>query len=220
MRINIAPPGPPAMMEMGLFARPTEELRNFQAVHNAQALQQFQAYGQAGVEFFNQSQQAFQDFYQKSGMEAVQTLIDVGEIALTTGSHFFFPRIETVEELQQMQPEYQPLLMANPIVRSYYLTDRIEGYPDTYDNVEGDAIKETHNPWRAATTGIGNWEYEDPEVHGYYFRESIDDPMDINLTLKEKLNVFRAWAEQNYALSQGVDPTSVDGFKVRNVPEN
>ncbi len=220
MQIQIAQPGPPSMVEMGVFAPPSQELMMAQQQYQQHVYQQLQGYGQAGIDYFNQTKQSHQNFYKDSGMATAQTLANLGEISQGGFSNFYLHPIIDLEGLQNASVEYQPYLMANPVVRQMYLDGRLEGYIDTYDNPEGNVVGLRHQTYRDVITTAGNWMYEDPEKHGYYFRECIGDQMDERLlTLKEKVNVFHAWLLQNSAIEQGQDPSSIDGFDIRPAQE-
>ncbi len=206
------------MVEMGVFAPPSHDLMLAHQQHQQYVYQQLQVYGQAGIDYYNQTKQAHQNFFQESGMAVAQTLANLGEIAQGGFSGFYLQPIVDLEGLQKAPVEYQPYLMANPYVRQMYFDGRIEGYIDTYDNPEGNVVGLRHQTYRDVITTAGNWMYEDPEKHGYYFRECIGDQMDERqLTLREKVNVFHAWLLQNAAIKQGQDPTSIDGFDIRPV---
>ena len=215
MQINIAQPGPPSMVELSIFAPPSAELNQAQQQHHQQAYQQLMVYGQAGMDYFNQVTQAQQAYYQQSGMAVAQTLVNLGGVVQGSMEFYLHP-IETLDDLRLAPVDYQPYLMANPVVRQLYLDGRVEGYVDTYDNACGNDIGIHHRDYRDVITNSGNWMYEDADEKGYYFRECIGNVMEERQPkLREKVNVFTAWLIQNAAIEQGQDPTSIDGFNIQ-----
>lgn len=203
------------MVELSIFAPPSRDLMLAQQQHHQHVYQQLQVYGQAGISYYNQSQQTQQNYFRDSGIAVAQTLVNLGEIADSSLDFHIYP-IDTIDQLQQAPVEYQPYLMANPEIRRLYLDGRVEGYVDTYDNSHGNDIGIRHKDYRTVITNAGNWMYEDPEVHGYYFRECIGNVMEEDpLKLREKVNVFKAWLIQNNAIAKNIDPTSIDGFDIR-----
>lgn len=220
MQINIAPPGPPQMMEMSLFGRASPELNAFLQQRSQEVSYRLQNnYGTAGTLFMQQSQQFYQDFAVSSGVKAAESMILSGAATISTNLSENLVPLETYEQLQAAHSRYQPYLMANPVVRSYYLEERLEGYSETYENREGNNIGWDQVAYREVVSGMNRSSYdfsyisEEEEEWLTTTQDSLDGEPD--LSFLEKVNVINAWHLQNKAIDENIDPTSVDGFKIR-----
>ena len=216
MQISVGQPGPPGLMEMNVFGRPSEQSQQFVNNLNQQFLNDARTYGQTGMEFYNRSMQYFDNYASDSGLRMAETMIDLGLVAGNTETTI--APIYDLEGLRTASVRYQEYLMANVPMRELYLQDRVEGYADTYFNYQGPAIGMDHDPYRMVISGVGRSAYDElPEgVDEEYVTTCQDyDGDGIELSSLEKFNIINAWGVQNAAIAKGMDPSSIDGFKIR-----
>ena len=220
MQINVLPPGPPGMLEMTFFSAPSHEAQQFQQQYNQQTYQWYQNHGQAGMDFYQQTQQFHRNYYVDSGLQMAEQMVELGLHAQALDSNFF-PSFTNAEQLRVAAPEFQQFLMANPLVQMLYQEGRIEGYADTYVDRECGRVGMANAFYTETVTGLGNWMYEDgvldqPDTE-IVFRELVRDVDTGRDSLKfmEKMRVLQAWGVQAREIAEGNDPTSLDGFKVR-----
>lgn len=219
MKINIAQPGPPQMMEMSLYSRPSTELQAYiQQRNNETAYRMQNLYGEEGKSFLQQAQQHYQTYADDTGVKAAQAIILTSSAAISDISENLVP-LETFEQLQSAHLRYQNFLMANPLVRRYYLDGRAEGYSDTYNNFEGNAVGLDQTYYREVINGVGKSSYDetfDLEKGEEWVTTTHDSLEGLEpLEFLEKVNIINAWNLQNLALSKDIDPTSIDGFNLR-----
>lgn len=216
MQISVGQPGPPGMMEMSVFGRPSMESQQFVTQLNQQFLNQAGQYGAQGMEFFNRSMQYFDHYTDTSGIKMAETMIDLGLAAGNTESAIV--PIYDIEGLRKVSLRFQDYLMANPVVRELYLQDRVEGYVDTYYNYQGNAIGMNHDAYREVISGVNRGAYDElPEGVDEEYVITCQDPMndEAELSSLNKFTIINAWGVQNAAVHRGLDPSSVDGFKIR-----
>ena len=222
MQIQIDPPGPPQMMEMSFFGRASPELTAYIQHRNQEVDYRLQNFGEAGQRFMRQSEQFYQDFADRSGIKAAESMILSGVTVLTDNLAEILSPLETFEQLQEAHSRYQYYLMANPAIRTLYLQDRIEGYVDTYENREGDAVGLTSTPYREVINGMSRSSYDPdfPDDGEEQWVTTTQDTLDgePEPSFLEKVNIINAWNLQNAALAENLDPTSIDGFEVRPEP--
>ena len=95
----------------------------------------------------------------------------------------------------------QRWIMACPEVRKEYHAQRIDGYADTYVDVQPDAIGAKHYDYRVATDGF-------VQGDGEFVHYSIDyKSEDRALTLGEQTAISRTWARAAWLIKMGVDIT-------------
>ena len=220
MQITVTPPGPPGLMELSVFGRPTHESQQFVQNLNQQFMSQVGGYGAQAIEFYNRSMRYFDNFSQTSGIKTAEAVIDLG-LATTDPETAIIP-VYDLEDLRKVSVRYQEYLMANPVVRELYLADRVEGYVDTYYNYQGNAIGMNHDPYREVISGVNRGAYDElPEGVDEEFVITCQDHVDdaVELSSLNKFNIINAWGIQNAAVHAGHDPSSIDGFKVRKAKE-
>lgn len=117
--------------------------------------------------------------------------------------------IHAFNDIGQMQtagPVMQRWIMANPLVRTMYHNQQVEGYSDSYVDVEPGAVGEMHYDYRRVMDGIV------VEEDGEYWATTYDDelrPDDRELLHEEQVDIRRTWAEVMAIVEQGGDdPTS------------
>lgn len=131
--------------------------------------------------------------------------------ALRQVNQFFRPNeistLETIEELQHAPDVMLPYLMAQPLLRRMYLSQRCDGYSDRYENYHGNAVHHNHADYQAVMSGI--W-HEDP-TEGYvchiYENAIVDE--NFTLSLRDTNHVRLTWEHLVHMIELGGDdPTS------------
>ena len=117
-----------------------------------------------------------------------------------------------IDQFQHAAPKMQRWIMAEPTVRTLYHKQRLDGYSESYVDIDPQGIGESHYDYRRAMDGIvvvnedakGN----DPEyVADNYMDELL--PEDADLTLEEQSDILLAWEHAKaHILRRKEDPTS------------
>ena len=102
----------------------------------------------------------------------------------------YFQELLSFDQLQTANPTMQRWVMAHPVVRSMYLDNNIEGYPDSYVNVFGSGVGVDDYNYRRVMDGV----IQDTE-DGFKVEHYIDDllPGDRELNHNEKVVVLNTW---------------------------
>lgn len=120
-----------------------------------------------------------------------------------------FKELNDIGALQHAPGSMQHLLMANPVVRTLFHRGLVDGYSETYTDMQPNAIGEDHLHYRLATNGIVIKDYKD----GMYYSTSYhDEELDLyeELDIVEQSIIANAWQRANVILAEGKDdPTSI-----------
>jgi hypothetical protein len=116
--------------------------------------------------------------------------------------------VQTIGDFQHAPPMMQRWIMADPMLRAMYIDQRIDGYSETYVDVDPGKVGEAHYDYRRATDGLI---FDNPDDDGWtattYFEELLPD--DVELTLEEQVDIQNTWAWMREVIKQGKeDPTS------------
>lgn len=121
----------------------------------------------------------------------------------------------TLSQIQSAQPVMQRWVMAHPALRRKYLDQEVEGYSETYENLQGETVGIEQYDYRRATNGVlltpaG----EDERFHLRQFFELLPEG-ERELTVWEKFDIMDVWDRLTDILDQGEDdPTSPYGAKL------
>jgi hypothetical protein len=130
--------------------------------------------------------------------------------ALRAASGVFHLNVVTylgnIYALRTAQPTMQRFIMAQPDIRKAYHRQLIDGYSDSYVDVQPNVIGVRHYDYRRVMDGI-LCDGED----GLYWDEFYDDlhTGDRDLTLMEKSDILETWELAKYYYSRGIDPTDM-----------
>lgn len=181
--------------------------------------QQFDNVGQhlsaAGRAFMEASRREFEEL---SESYAAQLLRSAGRAI----SAFWIPdEILTLNNIGHMQ--YAPYqmrrwIMANPEVRTLYHQGRVEGYGESYIDLDPGRVGSEHYDYRRATNGVVQFEEPDADgnvgfvAHNYF--EALR-PDDRELELVEQADILATWNHVRGLLETGKeDPTSKWGADI------
>ena len=126
----------------------------------------------------------------------------------TWSSHEVQP-LHTIEQIQTASPMMQRWIMANPVVRERYLGQTLEGYAESYVNMQGNSVGVDQYDYRMVTNGL----VHTPDDEDYHFTNYFEDVEGENpLSMMDRIDILSTWDRVNYFLEEGdEDPTSVDG---------
>jgi hypothetical protein len=119
-----------------------------------------------------------------------------------------------IDKLIAATPMMQRFNMANPILRDLYLHNKIDGYSDSYVNIHGNAIGETHHDYRMVMDGVPvdtdyGWKIN------FYPDEQIEN--DVVIGHHEKVSILNTWETITTILeTSSIDPTSIFGMNKAN----
>ena len=213
MEIRSAPAGPASLFTMAAFGRPDQQFQQQLQQQNLQT-QQFLAsnYGFDSSAFFNQSQRFFQTYYNLSGMQQAQAIIETGQIQLASNSDSaVFTPVLNVDDFVRATWYQQQYLMANPFIRSAYLEKKIDGYSETYTNHFGDRVEFEDPVFRQAVDGLSQSSYMELESdYDEVYVENCDDDLQglERLTALGQSNMVESWKKSNVLVDEGIDVTS------------
>ena len=167
---------------------------------------------------FSRSAQAAGDEFIKRGLEVFNRYggseaIRLAKAAVRTVQHAFDRDIvrplETIGAIQQAGPNMQRWIMACPGVRTMYHQQRCDGYSNSYVDFAPNSIGRDHHDWRMVNHGVVQETPDDPDYEWrstQYFDEAEND---VQLSLREKLDIFDVWAILTEQMKPGKeDPTS------------
>jgi hypothetical protein len=117
--------------------------------------------------------------------------------------------LETLEDLQAASLVMQRWVMAQPDLRAIYQKHLVEGYSDTYTDIQPGAIGETHYDYRRVMDGVIR-----DEEDGWVSRQYIEDLLkgDRDLDFDEQVDILKTWQIiEMYAKARKADPTNPFG---------
>lgn len=164
-----------------------------------------------GQDFYNQSMQYFHHY---NGEEALRFARSVNVRQAETIEQ---PRImvyTTAEQFQHATPLMQRFIMANPALRPMYAQQRLEGYADTYHDIDPGKVGWQQYDYRRVTEGVLQFDEED-ETGAWQMESYPGDELregDRALLVEEQRDILRTWS--NYDLLQALtrdDLTSPSG---------
>ncbi len=124
----------------------------------------------------------------------------------------------TLDDLRTAQPIMQRYVMADPVIRQAYFDYRIDGYSDTYVDMQPGKIGVEHYDYRRMMNGIvqdGTDEHGNYEWCAHIFTDELYEG-DRELTLVEKVMAMRAGDLARMFLEAGKkDPTDVYGGDIK-----
>lgn len=164
----------------------------------------------AGRSFFADAHVLYNQF---NGSEAMRKI----RAAVNAATGLFQPnRVRYVHDLGEMQNApfvMQRYIMASPVVREKYHSQQIDGYSETYEDMQPGKIGDNHYDYRRVMDGVLR---EDTE--GWYVKFYPDEIYegDKELSHDEKVDIIGTWdaIEAFLSVAKGEDPTSVWGNKL------
>jgi hypothetical protein len=151
------------------------------------------------ADLFNKGIQLYNKFNSSAFIDHTRNVINrVLGVTVNTNT---IQTYESADHIRLATLTMQRWIMACPEVRKKYHAQQIDGYAETYVDVQPDAIGDRHYDYRVATDGL-------VQDCGSFVNYSIDyKPDDRELTLSEKVSISRTWARAAWLLKSGVDIT-------------
>lgn len=143
--------------------------------------------------------------------------IRMAKAAIRMAKGMFHPnaivQLETEQDLRAAYPIMQRYIMADETIRAKYLAQQIDGYSDTYANVDGKAIGREHYDWRRVNTGIVKDTVDENGEDSWTASQYYDDdrPGDIPLEFSEKIDILRSQDLARMFIEAGKDVTDTYG---------
>ena len=164
----------------------------------------------AGQAFFQRAKEVYDRFNSSEAVNAARAAIrKLGNVFQTNE----ITDIWDICVMQNAPPITQRFIMAEPTLRGLYHQQRVDGYSETYVDVQPGKIGNDHYDYRRATDGIVQEIQDDDEYEWKMttWAEDIHDG-DRELTLDEKHDVQMLWHRVKFFISRGKeDPTSAFG---------
>lgn len=166
----------------------------------------------AGVsrQFFDTAKEAYKVVTQSQAAHLLRNI--VGKTKSLMSGNDIYP-IHDVADFQTATPYMQRWVMAEPTVRQRYLDQTLDGYSETYQNMHGDTVGESHYDYRRVMSGVVVT--NDPDsTHDYTIRHYSDmmHAGEEDLTTFQKVDILRTWDRVKDLLQEeGEDPTSTWG---------
>lgn len=198
--------GGAAMFDALMYGRPTHEMTTFL---NRQFENMSQTLTEAGVRFYQQTQEVIE----QATNDYASRMVRAAGRAI---SNFWLQdRIQTLTEIGQLQhapPVMQRWIMAEPELRRMYQDQRVEGYSDSYIDLQPGVVGPAHVDYRAVTNGVIFLDQEpDEEGHiGHTATTYLNGLLpDHDLSLAEQMDIQATWkAVRSRIATGGEDPTS------------
>lgn len=119
--------------------------------------------------------------------------------------------IRVLSELYQMQHAgltMQRWIMTNPLAREMYFKQHIDGYSESYVDVEPGSIGETHYDYQLVNDGLVNFVNDEGDWAASTYQIDLKEG-DHFLTLAEQDEILITWSNLEHELRKGrYDPTS------------
>jgi hypothetical protein len=161
----------------------------------------------AGRAFMQRSREAFEHYNGTAAMrfvrEVVQSIQGTAPVA----------HIGTLFELKEMQGAsllMQRWIMANPVVREQYHKQQLDGYSETYVDVNPGDIGEAHYDYRRVMDGTLVFDAEGDWICKQYLDKLHEGDRD--LFHEEQVDIQQTWTAMDLVMHLGKDdPTSASG---------
>lgn len=121
-------------------------------------------------------------------------------------------QIDDIEGFRSATPMMQNYIMAQPDLRDLYHQQRVNGYSDTYIDIDPKQNRDNHYYYRRVMDGV----VQDTEVDGEYqwvAKQYCDELMEghTDLTTEERSSILLSWDKIQLLLAEERDPTDIFG---------
>lgn len=170
--------------------------------------------GDLGKQFVQAAASVYQQYVSPTALARIRNIL---RHATNDSANDTIRSLGTLEEFQNASLVMQRWVMAEPLVREKYQAQLIDGYSDTYLDVEPGASGLSHYDYRSVTEGMVEYSQNDEgEVDGlvyvnYYQADGLRSE-DRLLEVEEKTDILDVWHNVRVYLRQGAeDPTAPQG---------
>ena len=172
---------------------------------------------QDSMGYLNQAQQTFAENARRayrmiSESESANLIRNLGTKLSNIWSNGIEP-LESLEDCQTASEIMQRWIMAQPHLRQLYLDNRVEGYSDQYENLQGNRVGEEQYDYRRVMTGV---QVTPDEGDAYYklYHDTMPEGESV-LSVTEQINVLSTWSLIDRLIDEGdEDPTSPYGASI------
>jgi len=139
--------------------------------------------------------------------------IRIAKAAVRMAKGMFHPneivQLKTLEEFRFAQPIMQRYIMAEPGLRELYHKQQVDGYSDSYADVEPAFVGVDHYDYRRVTDGIIEDTVDENGEDTFVCRNYFEDlrPDDVELSIEDKSNILSSWDLIRMFRESGQDPT-------------
>jgi hypothetical protein len=158
--------------------------------------------------FFDQARSMYQMISSNDAIQALRNLTVKNDNAWDTNT---IHAISTIAGLQTAAPVMQRWIMAEPRLRQMYVNNEVDGFSETYTNLQGDNIGAKQFDWRQVNTGIVKFKEDEAYFTNYHEELYGND----ELSVSQRVDILRTWNAVNDALDAGEeDPSSPYGLQL------
>lgn len=189
--------------KQGYFGEMTKATRNF--ISSSWDNISSSAFGETAKNIFEKTTQLISSAFENEHFRKLKSSVRASRNTVDDNAFLY---LNDIGQLQHAPSAMHHLMMANPFVRNLYHKGVVDGYSDTYDDVDPGCIGEDHVHYRLATNGIV---VRDPKDGLYYSTSYSDEELDNyeELDIVQQSMIQHAWSQCNAYLSLGNDdPTS------------
>lgn len=188
-----------------MLAFPTQNPVNANYIQN-QLVNFSQSLTDIGRRFIETSQELYERVNDSNVMRTARAAIRVAR-------GMFHPnqivQLKTIDEVRFAQPIMQRYIMAEPNLRELYHKQQVDGYSDTYADIDRGNIGDQHYDYRRVMTGhVVDFVTEDGEdswLVNTYSQDSLGD--DTELAFEDKISIMNTWEIVEMFVKAGMDPS-------------
>jgi len=181
------------------------------------------------LQYFQNQMQSFSNALTETGQRFMQgakelyakihdnTTIRIAKAAIRHANGLYQPnviiQIDDIEGMRSATPMMQNYIMAQPDLRDMYHRQLVNGYSDTYIDIDPNQNHEQHYYYRRVMDSV----VQDTEVNGQYewvARQYCDELLDghQDLSTEERHSILLTWNKIQQILAEERDPTDIFGL--------
>lgn len=167
--------------------------------------------GDLGMRFIESAKNYYHNYVSDGALLRMRNIIHHLD---TSNIEHRIVELKTLEEFQQAPLIMQNYVMADPVIRERFQKQLIDGYSDTYVDMEAGLIGLNHTDYRRVIDGTCELKYdEDGEIDTAEFTYCYLDaelPEGVErLEITEQTDIMSSWERARIILIEGLsDPTS------------
>ena len=203
--INVIHGGSPLAFDMLLFGEQPASTQNY-------IQSQLSGFNQTMTDLGRQFMETSREIYDRLNDS---NTIRMAKAAIRMAKGIFHPNtihdMATVEDLRLAQPLMQRYIMAEPTLREKFRKQQVDGYSNTYVDIEPGLYGSAQYDYRQVMSGVVqdfvDESGEDSWKSVNYFHELHPDDNELSIT--DKHTVLKVWDLVRMALDAEVDPTDI-----------
>lgn len=165
----------------------------------------------ANLVFVEKAKELYERFEGSDAMKLARSALRaVSSVLMRDTVYYHAPGIHT----QMAQPVMQRWIMANPMIRQMYHEQKLDGYSESYMDVDPGKIGEAHYDYRRVMDGVLVFGQGEEDWWRTEFIEETHD-WDLELGIQDKADIIDTWsAIEAFVKGGSRDPTSVWNTKL------